>query len=60
LTDLIGTLGPTTDPVGVRTELDSLAALLESHFGYEEKKLVAALNALDADAGTAENLLGRQ
>jgi hypothetical protein len=57
---LIGALGPTTDPVRVQTELDSLAALLESHFGYEEKKLVAALNALDANAGTAEDLLGRQ
>jgi hemerythrin-like domain-containing protein len=57
LTDLVGALGPTADPIRVRTELDSLAALLESHFGYEEKKLVAALNALDADAGTAENLL---
>lgn len=56
-TDLIGALGPTADPIRVRTELDSLAALLESHFGYEEKKLVAALNALGADAGTAENLL---
>ena len=32
-----------------RTELDGLAALLESHFTYEEKRLVAALNAL---AGT--------
>jgi hypothetical protein len=30
-------------------ELAGLAALLESHFTYEERKLVAALNALDAD-----------
>ena len=35
--------GPTDD------ELAGLAALLESHFTYEERKLVAALNALDAD-----------
>lgn len=29
-----------------RTELDSLAALLETHFTYEERRLAAALNAL--------------
>jgi hypothetical protein len=40
------------------SELDGLAALLESHFVYEEKKLVAALNSLDTRAGTAETLLG--
>ncbi|WP_246257677.1 hemerythrin domain-containing protein [Amycolatopsis anabasis] len=31
----------------VRTELDTLAALLETHFTYEEKRIVSALNALD-------------
>jgi hemerythrin-like domain-containing protein len=31
----------------VRAELDGLAALLESHFTYEERKIVAALNALN-------------
>lgn len=31
----------------VRGELDGLSSLLESHFVYEEKQLVAALNALD-------------
>jgi hemerythrin-like domain-containing protein len=30
----------------VRAELDGLAALLESHFVYEEKRLVAALNSI--------------
>ncbi|MFJ4873439.1 hemerythrin domain-containing protein [Streptomyces sp. NPDC088757] len=30
----------------VRNELDGLAALLESHFVYEEKKIVSALNEL--------------
>ncbi|SCE88939.1 Hemerythrin HHE cation binding domain-containing protein [Micromonospora viridifaciens] len=43
--------GPT-----VRAELDGLAALLESHFTYEERKLVAALDAVTG--GTAEELLG--
>ncbi|MEH0845778.1 hemerythrin domain-containing protein [Micromonospora sp. CPCC 205711] len=47
--------GP-TDSDGVRAELDGLSALLESHFVYEEKKLVAALNALRG--GTTEELLG--
>ena len=42
----------------IEIHLDSLAALLESHFGYEERKLAAALSALDADAGTAEDPLG--
>jgi hypothetical protein len=39
----------------VRGELDGLAALLESHFGYEERKIVAALNRL---AGDPVELLG--
>ncbi|MFG3712167.1 hemerythrin domain-containing protein [Micromonospora sp. NPDC047730] len=43
-------------PAEVRAELDTLAALLESHFVYEEKKLVDALNALTD--GTTEGLLG--
>ncbi|MBF8189454.1 hemerythrin domain-containing protein [Nonomuraea sp. K274] len=34
-------------PQHVRAELDGLAALLESHFTYEERKIVAALNALN-------------
>jgi len=33
-----------------RRELDTLAALLETHLVYEEKKLVAALNSLRPDA----------
>ncbi|MEU4553178.1 hemerythrin domain-containing protein [Micromonospora violae] len=42
----------------VRAELAGLAALLASHFRYEEKRLVAALNALTGRPGTAEDLLG--
>jgi hypothetical protein len=42
----------------VRAELSGLTALLESHFTYEERRLVAALNSLEADAGTTEDLLG--
>jgi len=32
--------------VGVRAELDGLAALLDSHFAYEERRLAAVLNDL--------------
>jgi hypothetical protein len=32
-----------------RRELDGLAAILESHFGYEERKLVTVLNELGAE-----------
>lgn len=42
----------------VRAELAGLAALLESHFRYEEKRLVTALNALTGRPGTTEELLG--
>ncbi|MEV4576314.1 hemerythrin domain-containing protein [Nonomuraea jabiensis] len=41
-------LAEAVDPVRVRGELDTLAALLETHLVYEEKRIVAALNALDA------------
>ncbi|WP_051716847.1 hemerythrin domain-containing protein [Streptomyces sp. NRRL F-5727] len=40
-----GTLGP-EETRWVSGELDGLIALVESHFTYEEKKLVAALNGL--------------
>jgi hypothetical protein len=42
----------------VKQELDTLAALLETHFTYEERKLVAALNALDARAAEVDDLFG--
>ncbi|WP_203886462.1 hemerythrin domain-containing protein [Planotetraspora kaengkrachanensis] len=41
------------DPAGaerVRAELDGLSALLESHFVYEEKRIVEALNGLEVPA----------
>ncbi|MFG6191880.1 hemerythrin domain-containing protein [Nonomuraea sp. JJY05] len=47
---LLDGLGQEHDPVRVRGELDTLAALMETHFVYEEKRIVAALNALDAPA----------
>ncbi|MEU7877007.1 hemerythrin domain-containing protein [Microbispora bryophytorum] len=45
---LAGGLDRTADPAEVRRELDSLAALIKTHFVYEEKRIVSALNALDA------------
>ncbi|MFJ2030705.1 hemerythrin domain-containing protein [Streptosporangium sp. NPDC087985] len=51
LEELLAGLETDPDPAEarrVRAELDGLAALLESHFVYEEKQLVAALNSLSA------------
>ncbi|WP_176737986.1 hypothetical protein [Micromonospora inyonensis] len=57
MTELAGAV-PRPDPAAVRAELDGLAAVLESHFTYEEKKLVAALNALDPTSASTADLLG--
>ncbi|MGW6396090.1 hemerythrin domain-containing protein [Streptomyces sp. NPDC055103] len=57
--------GAAQDPAEVRRvrgELDGLIALVESHFTYEEKKLVAALNELGTplpDDFTLSDLTGR-
>ncbi|GAA4219673.1 hemerythrin-like domain-containing protein [Streptosporangium album] len=51
LEELLGGLEAGPDPAEaqrVRAELDGLAALLESHFVYEEKRLVSVLNSLSA------------
>ena len=45
---LLDGLDQQRDPVVVRSELDSLAALMETHFTYEEKRIASALNALKA------------
>jgi hypothetical protein len=47
LTDLLAGLDREVDLVRARRELDSLAALIETHFVYEEKRIVAALNGLN-------------
>jgi deazaflavin-dependent oxidoreductase (nitroreductase family) len=39
-------VGTETDPVRLRAEFDRLRSELDSHFQYEERTLVAALNAL--------------
>ncbi len=42
---------------GAAGELDGLAAIVESHFAFEERRLREALEALDGSAG---DLLGAQ
>jgi hemerythrin-like domain-containing protein len=38
--------GPAPDPARFRSEIDTLAALLETHLTHEERKIVPALNSL--------------
>jgi hemerythrin-like domain-containing protein len=63
LEELLDEIGADPDPAEaqrVRAELDGLAALLESHFVYEEKRLVAVLNSHSApswDDSTPDFLL---
>ncbi|MCN9243718.1 hemerythrin domain-containing protein [Streptomyces sp. RY43-2] len=48
---LVAELGNTDrDPIEIQREIDGLAALMETHFVYEEKRIVSALNALDIPA----------
>ncbi|NUW43069.1 hemerythrin domain-containing protein [Nonomuraea rhodomycinica] len=49
LQNLLDSLGEhdSARPRDVQAELDGLAALMESHFTYEERKIAAALGALD-------------
>ncbi|RJL36195.1 hemerythrin domain-containing protein [Bailinhaonella thermotolerans] len=47
---LVAGLDRRADPAGARREMDTLAALMETHFVYEEKRIAAALNALDVPA----------
>ncbi|NUW30616.1 hemerythrin domain-containing protein [Nonomuraea sp. SMC257] len=49
LQNLLDDLGDndTAQPREVQAELDGLAALMESHFTYEERKIAAALSTLD-------------
>ncbi len=45
------------DPETIGRELDGLAAIMESHFGYEERAIAAALDAGVADDGWSEPVL---
>jgi iron-sulfur cluster repair protein YtfE (RIC family) len=56
LETLVDRCAATPDPAEgrrLRAELEGLAAILETHFSYEEKQLVAALNSLSTRAGAA-------
>ena len=48
----------TASAPALRSELGGLAAVLESHFRWEERRLVTALDALDQPGGTAAGLFG--
>ncbi|MBO3085104.1 hemerythrin domain-containing protein [Cellulomonas fengjieae] len=50
---------PAGDPTRVRGQIDGLAAILESHFRWEERTVVAALDGLAGPALIAEQLFGR-
>ncbi|MFF1868165.1 hemerythrin domain-containing protein [Streptomyces sp. CB03911] len=47
-----------TEAERVRRELDGLTAILASHFAFEERRIVQALNSLTPGAGTTASLLG--
>ena len=47
LTALINGLSARSDAARVLSEVDTLAALMETHFTHEEKRIVSALNSLD-------------
>ncbi|WP_063824954.1 hemerythrin domain-containing protein [Nocardia pseudovaccinii] len=57
LTELLDSIGPDNADT-VRRELDGLAAILESHFHWEERRLVQAFDELDMGTSTGEELLG--
>jgi hypothetical protein len=47
-------LAASPGPGALARELDGLTAILESHFGYEERRIARALDALGPGAWTAE------
>ncbi|MEV0700101.1 hemerythrin domain-containing protein [Saccharopolyspora sp. NPDC050389] len=50
LEKLLGNLPATPDPAAaanVRAELEGLSAIMETHFIYEEKKLISVLNSMN-------------
>ncbi|MEU0505437.1 hemerythrin domain-containing protein [Nocardia sp. NPDC005998] len=59
LTELLDSIGPDNSAT-VRRELDGLAAILESHFQWEERRLVQAFDELEMGTRTGEELLGAE
>lgn len=58
-TELLDSIGPDNSDT-VRRELDGLAAILESHFQWEERRLVQAFDELEMGTRTGEELLGAE
>lgn len=59
IAQLLGDLQAATraaDPSALRPHLDGIAAIMESHFQYEERQLLAVLDALVLDADPREAL----
>lgn len=57
LEDVLGGIGEDPDAAEIRDvlgELDGLTAILESHFGFEERRIRSALNSLSVDHTAAE------
>jgi Hemerythrin HHE cation binding domain len=53
LRDLLASPRARTDPASIVGELDGLAAILENHFAYEERRIATALDALGPEARVA-------
>ncbi|BAL90268.1 hypothetical protein AMIS_50480 [Actinoplanes missouriensis 431] len=57
LRKLLGSLPEKPDPAAaapVRAELEALSAILQTHFIYEEKKLISVLNGMDVPEWRAD------
>jgi hemerythrin-like domain-containing protein len=55
---LVRRLADGDDPALVRSGIDGLSAILESHFGWEERRIAAALDSLATAGRTSQELLG--
>jgi iron-sulfur cluster repair protein YtfE (RIC family) len=53
LADTAATLPDPTQQEAIRREIDGLAAIMESHFRYEERELGAALDRTDVPTGAS-------
>ncbi len=56
--ELVRRLTDGDDPALVRSGMDGLSAILESHFRWEERRIAAALNSLAVVGRTSKELLG--
>ncbi|HEY2507096.1 MAG TPA: hemerythrin domain-containing protein [Streptosporangiaceae bacterium] len=54
ISELLAAARPATGPGALARELDGLAAILESHFSFEERRIAAALDTLGPPAWSAD------